>query len=170
MPLNAPFRVGKRYPVVTNVLERVKIVNREAHMNCANIHAANYSYVCIVARPCVASLVLHVTGNAAEGALMESGQKNALNRANRVKNRAPGVVLIINATISVVRNATDLAVMLLVPRSFNAVIRVLGYVEKIVPAYVAFATPKSFLPYLAMDMVRKWKSPDAYSCLTVVIL
>ena len=111
-----------------------------------------------------------MTGNAADGALMESAQKNALNRANRVKNHAPGVVLIINATISVVRNATDLAVMLLVTRSFNAVIRVLGYVEKIVPAYAAFATPKSFLPYLAMDMVRKWKSPDAYSCLTVVIL
>lgn len=146
MPLNAPFCVGKSYPVVTYVLERVKIVNREAHMNCANIHVANYSYVCIVARPCVASLVLHVIGNAAEGALMENVQKNALNRANRVKNRVPGVVLIINATISVVRNATDLAVMLLVPRSFSAVIRVLGYAEKIVPVYAAFATPKSFLP------------------------
>lgn len=170
MPLNAPFRVGKNYSVVTNVLGHVKIVNREAHMNYVNIHVANCSYASTVVRLCVASLVLHVTGIAAEAALMESGPKNVLNRTSRVKNHAPGVVLTINVTISVVKNAIALAVMHPVPRSSHVVIRVLGCVEKIVPLYAAFAPPKSFLPYLVIDVVRKWKFPDAYSYLTVVIL
>lgn len=89
---------------------------------------------------------------------------------NCVKNCVFGVVFIINVIIFVVRNVIDFVVMFFVLRSFNVVICVLGYVEKIVLVYVVFVILKSFFFYLVMDMVRKWKFLDVYSCLIVVIL
>lgn len=89
---------------------------------------------------------------------------------NCVKNCVFGVVFIINVIIFVVRNVIDFVVMFFVLRSFSVVICVLGYVEKIVLVYVVFVILKSFFFYLVMDMVRKWKFLDVYSCLIVVIL
>ena len=73
-------------------------------------------------------------------------QKNDVpSLVTRAEDHAPGIVLTINAKISVERNAIGLAVTLPVPKNCLVVTPVLACVEKTAPLCVPFATLRSFL-------------------------
>ncbi|KAJ7385066.1 NFX1-type zinc finger-containing protein 1 [Desmophyllum pertusum] len=74
--VNALLRVEQSFNVVTSVLEHVTIVTKWVHINCANIHVVDYSFVRTVVKPHVVSLALLVTGNAVDVALMEDVQND----------------------------------------------------------------------------------------------
>ena len=144
---NVLLRAEKTCHVVIRVLGHVMIVNKEAHMNCANIHVVECSFVRTVVKQDVVSLALPATGNATDVALMDNVTNAVPSRVTRVEDRAPGIVLTTNAKISVERNAIVLPVMLPVPKRYLVVTPVLACVEKTAQLCVLFVMVRSFLPY-----------------------
>ena len=70
MMYNALRHVKRSCHVATSVLGHVTIATKEVHMNCANIHAVDYSFVRTVVKQYAANLALPVTDNVADVALM----------------------------------------------------------------------------------------------------
>jgi len=139
---------------VTSVLDHAMTASEEAHMKCANTHAADlWSARTAVRRRAVHPAHL-VSENAVDAALMENVpdsvlshviQQTTANNNMHVPNRVPGVVLITNVIIFVERSATALDVMPPAPKNLHAAIRVLACVERTVPRFVQLVMLKSFL-------------------------
>lgn len=132
--------------VVTSVLGHVTIATKGVHMNYANIHVVDCSFVHTAVKQHVVSPALPVTENAADVVLMGNAKGSVHNRVNRAKNRVIGVVLIISAIIFVERSAIAQDVMPRVARSFPVATRVLVCVEKTVLLCAPNAILRSFLP------------------------
>ena len=143
---NVLLHVEKSCHVVISVLEHAMIANKGVHMNCANIHVVDCSFVLTVVKQHVVSLALPATENATDVALMGNVTNAVPSCVNRAEDRAPGIVLTTNAKISVERNATALPVMPPVPKSCLVATRVLACVENTAPLCVPFVILRSFLP------------------------
>ena len=146
MMYNVLLHVEKTCHVVISVLEHAMIANKAVHMNYANIHVVDSSFVRTVVKQPVVGLALPATEDATDVARMGNATNAVPSHVNRVEDRAPGIVLTTNAKISVERNATALAVMPPVPKNCLVATRVLACVEKTAPLCVPFVILRSFLP------------------------
>lgn len=131
--------------MVTSVQGIVAIVINGIHMRCVNIHAVDCLFAHIDVKPSAVSLVLHVTENVADDALMLDVQITVRSRASHANNPVPGVVLITSVIAFVEKNATDLDVMLPAPKNCLAATRALVYVVRTVLLSVPFVILKSSL-------------------------
>ena len=131
--------------MVISALEYVAIANSEIHTRRAKIRVVACSFAYTAAEQHAVSLALLASVDAVVGALMRSASSCVQSHANHVQNLAHGVVLITNATIFVVKNATVHGVMPPVPKCFHAATDVLVCVEKLALICVPCATLKGSL-------------------------